>query len=128
MFAGTMMITSEQIKKLLESFNGRADFVASDFIVAKAFSEAVNLASHFSRVAILDGLFNTSLRQSRPAGGRQRLAMVTMSENIRLRLPDIVDLVEGLPTRTLFGLASSRFAGQADGLQVCQNSSGVSEQ
>jgi len=45
------------------------------------------------------------LRQSRPTRGRQRLAMVTMSENIRLRLPDIVCLVEGLPARSLFGLS-----------------------
>jgi hypothetical protein len=59
------MVTAEQIKESLTTFNGMADFVASDFLVARAFSEPVDLASHLDRVVTLDGLFSTSLRQSK---------------------------------------------------------------
>jgi len=100
----TIIITTEQIRQHTYNFNSDQDSVAADFAIAELFALPITLQSHFNRVALLDALFNTSLRRSKPPAGRERRSLVRISEAIRSQLPDLARLVESLRSNSLFEL------------------------
>jgi hypothetical protein len=90
------MITPAQTIQLATAFNADDGVPFSDFLVASTFQQPATPLNHYERVCILDALFDTRLRQSRPVGGTPRKSLYTISEAIRECLPALHETAQHL--------------------------------
>lgn len=98
------MLTVEDIRDLISELNSTPSYPESDYLVTKAFARPVDSHTHYERVALLDALFSTKLRQSRPVGNRPRKTIFEISEAIRNILQQLEHSVAPLDEHDLFQL------------------------
>jgi hypothetical protein len=99
------VITHQEIIALTKEFNMDRNFPFEDCIVRRSFLSDLNSPiDHYERVVLLDSLFRTNLRRSRPVGAAERSGLKTISEKIRLKIPAMKDRIGELGIPDLFAL------------------------
>jgi len=98
------MMTTDEINGLISEFNSLRSYLYSDYLITKVFAQPVDSLTHYQRVALLDALFDTQLRRSKPVGGRQRKTIFEISEGIRNILQQLHQAVAPFNEQDLFQL------------------------